>query len=110
MPLSNILKSAAGTCPLCHQKTGILSCEHSQCHRTHDAGFQEMVNLSAEAARDHTFNENTLRLTLAAIAKRSYGDDSTVNQALEEGWKRGAAHSVADKIIRPLEIPVREKF
>ena len=108
--LSNLLKSAAGTCPLCHQRAGIRSREHTQCRQAHDAGFQEMTALAAKAAQDHTFNEKTLRLTLAAIAKRSYGDDSTVNQALEEGWKRGAAHSVADKIIRPLEIPVREKF
>ena len=69
MPLSNILKSAAGTCPLCHQKAGILSCEHSQCRRTHDAGFQEMGNVAAEAARDHSFNEKGLRLTLAEIAR-----------------------------------------
>ena len=29
MPLSNLLKSAAGTCPFCNQKAGILSREHS---------------------------------------------------------------------------------
>ena len=28
MPLSNLLKSAAGTCPFCHQRAGILSREH----------------------------------------------------------------------------------
>ena len=29
MPLSNLLKSGAGTCPFCHQKPGILSREHT---------------------------------------------------------------------------------
>ena len=46
MPLSNLLKSAAGTCPFCHQKAGILSREHSQCRRTYQAGWNEMVRLA----------------------------------------------------------------
>ena len=45
MPLSTILKSAAGTCAFCHQKTGILSREHPQCLRTYQAGWQEVVQL-----------------------------------------------------------------
>ena len=103
MPLSNLLKSAAGTCPFCNQKAGILSREHSQCRRAFDAGWQEMVTLAAEGARTHTFNEKTLRLNLAEIAKNSYGDGATVNQALEEGWKRGIAHAMADGIITQAE-------
>ena len=99
MTFSSLLKSAAGTCPFCHQKAGILSREHPECRRTHDAGFQEMVNLAAEAARDHSFDEKDLRLTLAGIAQRFHGDGATVNQALEEGWKQGVAHSMADGII-----------
>ena len=71
MPLSNLLKSAAGTCPLCHEKTVIISREHPQCRQTYDAGFQEMVTLAADAARDHTFDEKDLRLSLTEIARRS---------------------------------------
>ena len=81
MPLSNLLKSVAVTCPFCNQKAGILSRKQSQCRRTHDAGFQEMVNLAAEAAKTHTFDEKTLRLTLAGIAHSSYGNGATVNEA-----------------------------
>ena len=103
MPFSNILKSAAGTCPFCNQKAGILSREHSQCRRTYDAGFQEMVTSAADASRDHTFDEKSLRLTLAEIARRSYGDGATVNQALEAGWKQGVAHSMADGIMTQTE-------
>ena len=47
MPLSNLLKSAAGTCPFCNQKAGILSREHPDCRRTYTAGWDEMVNLAA---------------------------------------------------------------
>ena len=31
MPLSNLLRSAAGTCRYCRQKAGILSDKHPEC-------------------------------------------------------------------------------
>ena len=45
MPLSNLLKSAAGTCPFCSQKAGILSREQPDCRRTFQAGWNEIVRL-----------------------------------------------------------------
>jgi hypothetical protein len=62
-----------------------------------------MVALAAEAARTHTFDEKTLRLRMAEIARKSYGDGGTVNQALEEGWKQGVAHSMAAGILTQQE-------
>ena len=62
MPLSNLLRSAAGTCQFCHQKAGILSREHPRCRRTFKAGWNEMVHLAAEAAGTHYFDEEALRL------------------------------------------------
>ena len=47
MSLSNFPKSAPGTCPFCRQKAGILSREHPECRRTHQAGWQEMVHIAA---------------------------------------------------------------
>ena len=99
MPLSNLFRSAAGTCPFCHQKAGILSREHPHCRRTFQAGWQEMVQLAAQAAGPPDFDEGRLRLTLSAVAKISYGNEDTVNQALEKGWKQGVVHSMADGII-----------
>ena len=58
-----------------------------------------MVQLAAQAAGSPDFDENQLRLTMAAVAQRSYGNGNTVNQALEEGWKLGVDHSMADGII-----------
>ena len=84
MPLSNLLKSAAGTCPFCRQKAGILSRKHPECRRTHQAGWNEMVRLASGAAKSHEFNPNSLQVALAEIARRSFGDGSTVNQTLEE--------------------------
>ena len=103
MPLSNLLKSAAGTCPHCGQKAGILSREHPECRRTHQAGWNEMLNLAAQAAASRTFDEKSLRLSLAEIARRSYGDDDTISQALEAGWKQGVDHSMADGIVSQAE-------
>ena len=54
-----------------------------------------MAALATEAALEHTFNEKTQRLTLAEIVGRSYRDGFTVNEALEEGWKQGVAHSMS---------------
>ena len=51
MPLSSLLKSAAGTCPFCNQKAGIISPRTPrECRRAHQAGWQEMVQLAAQAA------------------------------------------------------------
>ena len=99
MPFSSLLKSAAGTCPFCRQMAGILSREHPVCRRTFQAGWDEMVRLAWDAARSHEFHANSLRVSLAEIAKRSFGDGSTVNQALEEGWRRTVRHAQADGSI-----------
>ena len=109
MPLSNLLKSAAGTCPFCNQKAGILSREHPECRRTYQAGWNEMVHLAAQAAASPQFDGKSLRLSLAEIARRSYGDDTTVNQALEDGWKQGVSQAMADGIVsQPEEAKLRE--
>ena len=101
MPLSSLLKSAAGTCPFCNQKAGILSREHPQCRRTFQAGWNEMVGLAADAARSHEFNPNSLQVSLAEITRRSYGDANTVTRALEEGWRRAVRCAAADGSITP---------
>ena len=87
MLFSNILKSAAGTCQFCGNRAGLIARDHPDCLRTHDAWFQEMVNLAAEAARDHSFNERDLRITLAEIAHSSYGNGATINEATSR-WNR----------------------
>ncbi len=99
MPLSSLLKSAAGTCPFCNQKAGILSREHSQCHKTFQAGWNEMVGLAADAARSHELHANSLQVSLAEITRRSYGDANTVTRALEEGWRRAVRCAAADGSI-----------
>ena len=103
MSLSNLLRSAAGTCRYCGQRAGLIARDHPECRRTFDASWNQMVEIAADAARSHNFDEKTLRLTLAEIARNSYGDGATVNQALEEGWKRGVDHAMADGIITQAE-------
>ena len=99
MPLSSLLKSAAGICPLCTQKAGILSRDHPLCRRAHRAGWHEMAQLAAVAAGSHEFNPNSLQVALTEIAGRSFGDASTVARALEEGWRRAVRKAAADGSI-----------
>ena len=99
MPLSNLLKSAAGTCHFCQKKAGILRRIHSQCERTYSTGWNQMVHLAAQAAASRQFNEKALRRSLSAIALRSHGDKDTIARALEEGWRRGVRQAAEDGTI-----------
>ena len=58
-----------------------------------------MVRLAGGAARSHEFHPNSLQVSLAEIARRSYGDGSTVNQALEER----VYHATDDGIVTQSE-------
>ena len=98
-PPPNLLRSAVGACRYCGSRAGVIARDHPGCRRTFDVGWDRMVDLAADAARTNNFDEKTLRLSLAEIARSSYGDGATVNQALEEGWKRGVGHAMADGIV-----------
>ena len=91
------------TCQYCGNKAGVLARDHPECRRILDAGWNRMVELAANAARTHAFDEKNLRISMAEIARSSYGDGATVNEALEESWKRGVAHTMADSIITQAE-------
>ena len=110
MPISVLLKSAAGTCPYCRQKAGIIARAHRDCQETFQAGWTEMVAIATDAARTRQFDEKTLRLTLAEIALKHHGDGATVTQALEEGWKNGVSHAMADGIVSQAEETRLRKF
>ena len=107
MPPSNLLRTV--TCRYYGNKAGALTRDHAECRRTFDTDWNRIVELAAHAARSHSFDEKTLRLSMAEIARSSYGDGNTVNEALEEGWKRGVGHAMADGILTQAEeIKLRE--
>ena len=54
MPIAQILQSLKGTCRFCRQQAGLLQRDHQDCQETHRSGWQEMVQLAAQAARTHT--------------------------------------------------------
>ena len=99
MPIAQILQSLKGTCRFCRQQAGLLQRDHPECRQTHQAGWQEIVQLAAQAASAHTFNGAALRQTLGAIAQRSRATDEDIERALEDGWKQGVAGAMADGII-----------
>ena len=99
MPLTKFIQSLKGTRRHCGQPAGLFQYRHSQCRQTHTAGIQEMVQLAAQAAAAHTFNEAALRQFLQAIAQRCYATDLDMEQALEEGFARGVAQALTDGIM-----------
>ena len=98
MPIAQILQSLKGACRFCRQQAGLLQRDHPECIRTHQAGWQEMVQLAAQAASAHTFNEAALRQTLQAIANRSRATGEDIDSALEEGFAQGVAQAMSDGI------------
>ena len=99
MPFAQILQSIKGQCRYCHQQAGFFHRNHQDCQETHRSGWQEMVQLAAQAASAHTFNEAALRQTLGAIAQRSRATGEDIDRALEEGFRQGVAQAMADGII-----------
>ena len=86
MPLSNLLRSAAGTCPFCHQKASIISREHPECRQTFQAGWTEMIQLAADADRTRSFDEKSLRLSLVDTSPSApMGTATPSTKTLEEG-------------------------
>ena len=84
-----------GTCRYCGQNAGFLRRRHGMGRDLHTAGIQEMVQLAAQAAGAHTFNEAALRQTLEIIAQRSHATGEDIDRALEEGFRRGFLYLVA---------------
>ena len=99
MPITRFLQSMSSTCRHCGQPAGIFQNRHPQCRQIHQAGFQEMVQLAAQAASAHTFNEAALRQTLGAIANRSRATGEDIDRALEEGFRQGVAQAMSDGIL-----------
>ena len=99
MPLAHLLLSIRGQCRYCCQQAGLLQRDHPECRQTHQSAWQEMVQLAAQAASAHTFNETALRQTLQVIANRSRATGEDIDQALEEGFAQGVAQALTDGIL-----------
>ena len=99
MPLSNLIQPLSGTCRYCGQRAGILKRDHPGCLQNHQAGIQEMIQLAAQAAGAHTFNEAALRQTLGTIAQRSRATGEDIDRALEERFRQGVTQAMSDGIL-----------
>ena len=111
MPLSNLLHAAAGTCPHCRQKAGIIAHAHRDCQETFQAGWTEMVAIAAEAARTHKFDEKNLRLTLAERSPAApTGTAPPSTRPSRRAGNRGVAHSMADGILTQAEETLLREF
>ena len=69
-----------------------------------------MVQLAAQAAGAHTFNEAALRQTLEIIAQRSRATGEDIDRALEEGFRQGVAQAMSDSILTRDEVDRPQTF
>ena len=88
-----------GTCRYYGQNASFLRKRHTQCRKLNASGFQEMIQLAAQAASTHSFNETALRQTLQIIAQHSHATGEDIDRALKEGFSQGVAHAMSDGII-----------
>ena len=58
-----------------------------------------MIQLAAQAAGAHTFNEAALRQTLGASTQRSRATDEDIDRALEEGFRQEVTQAMSDGIL-----------
>ena len=87
-----------GQCSYCGEKAGLFRSQHKACGSRHSYGFQQMVDMAAEAATRSDFNEATLRSSLAGIAKQSYASDD-IDVAIARGWARSVQDAISDGIL-----------
>ena len=88
-----------GNCKYCCNKAGFMRSQHKECEKTHEAGWQRMVGLVAEAAGKPDFSEAALLDNLAAIAGSSFIDDDGIRAVIAEGWHQAVKEGLADGIL-----------
>ena len=92
-----------GTCRHCGPPAGFLKQIHPGCQKVHTRGWNEIVQLAAQAAGSPTLSETALRRTLRGIAANSCHDDTSILQAIEQGFAQSVTISQADGIITQQE-------
>ena len=91
-----------GQCSYCGEKAGFFKNQHKACRSRYSYGFQQMVDMDAEAATRSDFNEATLRSSLAGIANQSYASDD-IDAAIARGWAMSVKDAISDGILTRVE-------
>ena len=85
-----------GDCVHCGESAGFLRRKHKRCETIHYEGLAEMEALALAAASGPEFNAEAVRQRLAEVGERTFaGEDHYVTAALERGWERAVAESLA---------------
>ena len=90
-------------CVHCGQPAGFLRRKHKPCDVVHREGVLEMTRAAAAAASTGAFDANTLRQQLAEVAARSFAGEDHITGAIERGWERAVAESLADGVLTRAE-------
>ena len=88
-----------GDCRHCGRKAGFLRRAHRECEQTRDAGWSEMVRLTAAAATAPDFHSAVLQQNLEAVAARSFIPGGDIPAAIAEGWRQAVRHGLADGLL-----------
>ena len=92
-----------GLCIHCGQKAGFLRRAHRACRTAHREGLERMEALARKAASTGQFNAEALRQSLASVAERSFANEDHITAAIERGWERAVAESLADGVLTQSE-------
>ena len=103
-----IFQSLKGTCrhwgqPASFPKQSFPKQVHPDCQKVHTEGWNEMVQLAAQAAGTPDFSEIALRRTLQGIAANSFHDDTSILQVIKQGFAQSVTLSQGDGIITQQE-------
>ena len=90
-------------CIHCGEKAGFLRRAHKQCATTHREGLQQMEALARQAAATEAFNADAIRRRLAEVAERAFAGEDHITAAIERGWERAVAESLADGVLTQSE-------
>ena len=101
--MTNLLNALSSTCRHCGKRAGFLKQVHPDCQKAHTEGWDQMVQLAAQAAGTAGFSETALRSTLRAIAARAQATEDDISQAIADGWAQGVQHAMSDGILTQQE-------
>ncbi|MBO8142687.1 MAG: hypothetical protein H0Z37_11030 [Firmicutes bacterium] len=82
-------------CMYCGKPAGVFRKKHRECDKKYRAGYQQMVAI-ATAVLVNGEQGTDLDSELREIARKSYHSESSVADALIEGWERAVDHFLDD--------------
>lgn len=102
-----------GICKYCGRSAGLLRKQHSACATKYKDGWNQMIQLVLQEARDELVDRRLLP-TLTEIAENHFMTGEHVQSALVEGWLRAVDQFLDDHLLTEAEeqklVAFREQY